>query len=92
MTVCTRLLCRGMAGLLQVFQNINKFFTARAFLARYYQYPGQIEIDFMKQLLQRLVTREDNKEKFHLSSALFMILVFLAFWGVSFYVLVNSLG
>jgi hypothetical protein len=44
----------------------------------------------MKQSLQRLVKAEDTSNKFHMLSTVFMILIFLAFWGVSFYVLVNS--
>lgn len=44
----------------------------------------------MKQALQRLLRAEDRTEKFHTLSTVFMILLFLAFWGVSFYVLVNS--
>lgn len=40
---------------------------------------------------QRLVVAKgDNAEKFNLTSAIFMILIFLAFWGASFYVLMNS--
>lgn len=47
----------------------------------------------MKQVLQRLlVTKEETHDKFRLSTTLFMILLFLMFWGVSFYVLVNSLA
>lgn len=46
----------------------------------------------MKQVLQRLVTKDETHEKFHLSTTIFMILLFLTFWGVSFYVLVNSLA
>lgn len=44
----------------------------------------------MKQALQRLLKAEDRAEKFHIFSTAFMILLFLTFWGVSFYVLVNS--
>jgi hypothetical protein len=44
----------------------------------------------MKQVLQRLLTRDDNSEKFKFMSAVYMILLFLTFWGISFYVLVNS--
>jgi len=44
----------------------------------------------MKQVLQRLLRADDRTEKFHMLSTLFMILLFLTFWGVSFYVLVNS--
>lgn len=46
----------------------------------------------MKQALERIVKKEDTREKFHLLSTMLMILLFLAFWGVSFYVLVNSLA
>lgn len=46
----------------------------------------------MKQVLQRLVRADDRTEKFQMLSTLFMILLFLTFWGVSFYVLVNSLA
>lgn len=49
--------------------------------------------DFMKQVWQRLFVAGDEKtERFHLRSTIFMVLAFLAFWGVSFYVLVNSLA
>ncbi|HEX2609243.1 MAG TPA: hypothetical protein VHK91_17800 [Flavisolibacter sp.] len=45
----------------------------------------------MKQMLQRLVvSKDESREAFHLPTTLFMILLFLTFWGVSFYVLVNS--
>lgn len=44
----------------------------------------------MKQSLQRLLKAENGAEMFHNLSTVFMILLFLAFWGVSFYVLVNS--
>ncbi|WP_172623242.1 hypothetical protein [Flavisolibacter ginsenosidimutans] len=44
----------------------------------------------MKQVLQRLLKAEDRTEAFHTFSTVFMILLFLTFWGVSFYVLVNS--
>jgi hypothetical protein len=47
----------------------------------------------MKQVLQRLlVAKDENRERFQLSSTILMILLFLTFWGVSFYVLVNSLA
>ena len=45
----------------------------------------------MKQVLQRLlVAKDETHDKFNLRTTLFMILLFLTFWGVSFYVLVNS--
>jgi len=44
----------------------------------------------MKQAIERLVKMENTQEKFHLLSTVVMILLFLTFWGVSFYVLVNS--
>lgn len=46
----------------------------------------------MKQVLQRLVAKDEAQENFHLSTTIFMVLLFLTFWGVSFYVLVNSLA
>lgn len=48
----------------------------------------------MKQALQRLIVaaKDETHDNFHLRSTVFMILLFLAFWGVSFYVLVNSLA
>ncbi|MFL5789170.1 MAG: hypothetical protein ACJ748_14015 [Flavisolibacter sp.] len=47
----------------------------------------------MKQVLQRLlVAKDDTREKFQLSTTIVMILLFLTFWGVSFYVLMNSLA
>ncbi|HEU4470008.1 MAG TPA: hypothetical protein VFR58_02910 [Flavisolibacter sp.] len=47
----------------------------------------------MKQVLQRLLVMSDEtREKFQLPSAVLMILLFLTFWGVSFYVLLNSLA
>jgi hypothetical protein len=44
----------------------------------------------MKQAIERLLRIEDRTEKFQRFSTVFMILLFLTFWGVSFYVLVNS--
>ena len=44
----------------------------------------------MKQAFERLLRSNDRTEKFQSLSTVFMILLFLAFWGVSFYVLVNS--
>lgn len=46
----------------------------------------------MKQAFGRFLKKEDTREKFHLLSTIMMILLFLTFWGVSFYVLVNSLA
>ena len=47
----------------------------------------------MKQVLQRLlVAKDDTREKFQLTSTIFMIILFLTFWGLSFYILVNSLA
>ncbi len=36
--------------------------------------------------------KETNSETFHLGSTIFMVLAFLAFWGISFYVLINSIA
>jgi hypothetical protein len=44
----------------------------------------------MKQVFERLLQKENKGDNFHLSTAVYMILLFLTFWGVSFYVLVNS--
>jgi hypothetical protein len=46
----------------------------------------------MKTVIERLFVQDENREPFRMSSAIFMILLFLTFWGVSFYVLVNSLA
>lgn len=46
----------------------------------------------MKQAWQRLFVKEQTHDKFNMSTTLVMILLFLTFWGVSFYVLVNSLA
>lgn len=44
----------------------------------------------MKQAIERLFVKDDSKEQFKLSAAIFMIVLFLTFWGASFYVLINS--
>ncbi len=44
----------------------------------------------MKQALQRLLRADETNEKFQMMTTVFMILLFLAFLGASFYVLVNS--
>jgi hypothetical protein len=44
----------------------------------------------MKQVLQRFLRKEETGEKVQMTTAIFMVLLFLSFWGVSFYVLVNS--
>jgi hypothetical protein len=44
----------------------------------------------MKQALERIVKKEGAGDKFNFMKTLMMILLFLTFWGVSFYVLVNS--
>jgi hypothetical protein len=48
----------------------------------------------MKQTIKNLIkNHKDNQgEAFHLGSTILMILLFLTFWGVSFYVLLNSLA
>jgi hypothetical protein len=51
-----------------------------------------IKSNVMKMVIEKLWRKDENSEPFQLSSALFMILLFLTFWGVSFYVLVNSLA
>ena len=45
----------------------------------------------MKSVLERLSeAKDDTQDQFQLSTTLFMVLIFLTFWGVSFYVLLNS--
>jgi hypothetical protein len=46
----------------------------------------------MKQAFERVLSRSGEQEKFQILSTIMMILLFLTFWGVSFYVLVNSLA
>ena len=46
----------------------------------------------MKQVIARLFVKDQDREPFQWSTTIFMILLFLTFWGVSFYVLVNSLA
>jgi hypothetical protein len=46
----------------------------------------------MKQVIERLFVKDEAREPFQWSATIFMILLFLTFWGVSFYVLVNSLA
>ena len=46
----------------------------------------------MKQVLDRLFVKDEARESFQWSTAIFMIVLFLTFWGVSFYVLVTSLA
>lgn len=60
-------------------------------MAHYCYYAGY-KIIFMKQMWQRLFVGDEKTEGFHLRSTIFMVLAFLAFWGVSFYVLINSLA
>jgi hypothetical protein len=44
----------------------------------------------MKQVIARLFVKDESREPFQWSAAIFMIVLFLTFWGVSFYVLLNS--
>ncbi len=46
----------------------------------------------MKQMWQKIMVAETTHDKFHFGSTIFTILLFLTFWGVSFYVLLNSLA
>jgi hypothetical protein len=46
----------------------------------------------MKQAIDRLFKTEATHEGFQWGSTIIMILLFLTFWGVSFYVLLNSLA
>lgn len=52
---------------------------------------SEFKLDIMIQKWQRLLAmNEKTHDQFRLSAAIGMILIFLAFWGVSFYILVNS--
>ncbi|WP_165871526.1 hypothetical protein [Flaviaesturariibacter flavus] len=44
----------------------------------------------MKQVLKQMNAVNESHEGFHLGTTIMMILIFLAFWGVSFYILLNS--
>lgn len=45
----------------------------------------------MKQVIERLLRKEEAVgERVRMLNTIFMILLFLTFWGVSFYVLINS--
>lgn len=69
------------------------FFIAQAKNGTLFSIVVENKTDFMKQVLNRLlVASDDTHDKFKMSTTLFMILLFLTFWGVSFYVLVNSLA
>jgi len=46
----------------------------------------------MKQAIEKLLVKTENGEKLQNGSTMFMILLFLAFWSVSFYVLINSMA
>ena len=46
----------------------------------------------MKQSINKLFNTETTHEGFQMFSAIIMIVLFLTFWGVSFYVLLNSLA
>jgi hypothetical protein len=48
--------------------------------------------EYMKQSIERLIKNEATHEGFQMGSTIIMILLFLTFWGVSFYVLLNSLA
>lgn len=45
---------------------------------------------FMKDVLKRISAVNESHEGFHLGTTIMMIVLFLAFWGVSFYILLNS--
>ena len=46
----------------------------------------------MKQAIESLFKTDTTHDGFHMGSTIVMILLFLTFWGVSFYVLLNSLA
>lgn len=44
----------------------------------------------MKDVMKRMSEVNGSHEGFHMGTMIVMILLFLAFWGVSFYILLNS--
>ncbi|TCZ68287.1 hypothetical protein [Flaviaesturariibacter aridisoli] len=44
----------------------------------------------MKDVMKRMSAVNESHEGFHLGTTIMMIVLFLAFWGVSFYILLNS--
>jgi hypothetical protein len=44
----------------------------------------------MKEVMKRMSAVNESHEGFHLGTTIMMIVLFLAFWGVSFYILLNS--
>ncbi|GAB4091600.1 hypothetical protein GCM10028786_05260 [Flaviaesturariibacter terrae] len=44
----------------------------------------------MKDVMKRMSAVSESHEGFHLGTTIMMIVLFLAFWGVSFYILLNS--
>jgi hypothetical protein len=73
-------------------RRLNKFFLGSCKFWHVFVYTNnrkQKHID-MKQALERIVTKEGAGDKFNFMKTVMMILLFLTFWGVSFYVLVNS--
>ncbi|RYY82708.1 MAG: hypothetical protein EOO15_22565 [Chitinophagaceae bacterium] len=44
----------------------------------------------MKDVMKRMSVVNESHEGFHLGTTVMMIVLFLAFWGVSFYILLNS--
>jgi hypothetical protein len=51
---------------------------------------GDLKTIFMKEVLKRMSAVNESHQGFHLGTAIMMIVLFLAFWGVSFYILLNS--
>ncbi|RYY41222.1 MAG: hypothetical protein EOO08_02790 [Chitinophagaceae bacterium] len=46
--------------------------------------------EVMKDVMKRMSAANESHEGFHLGTTIMMIFLFLAFWGVSFYILLNS--
>ena len=61
-------------------------------MAYYYHWIMQTKFDIMKQVGNREVTKGKQTRMFHLNTAFYMVLVFIFFWAISFYVLLNSLA
>ncbi|WP_460567153.1 hypothetical protein [Flaviaesturariibacter terrae] len=49
-----------------------------------------LKTNVMKDVMKRMSAVSESHEGFHLGTTIMMIVLFLAFWGVSFYILLNS--
>ncbi|RYD95999.1 MAG: hypothetical protein EOP50_07195 [Sphingobacteriales bacterium] len=51
---------------------------------------SEIKPYVMKDVMKRISAVNESHEGFHIGTTIMMIVLFLAFWGVSFYILLNS--